>query len=884
MNSRSARFYRLLLRLFPRGFRERHGDHLERFYLDVRQDWLAEHGGLGPRFWLWLVWDTATQAASEWGGLVTGRIRRWGSRGGGAEIMTSLMSDIRLAFRQLARQPLYGAMIVLLMASGIAGNAAVFRVFNGLFLKPLPFENPEQLVDIDETAPTWDLEYLSVAFRDFYHWREGNSTFEAMAAIDQGGGNLMTAEGPVRVSYLQATHDIDEVLRLEPLMGRFFGPEEDHPDGPRATLLSEGFWRLQFGGEESVLGTTVSLNGYPIEVVGILPPEARFFGDAEMWIPLRGSVDDFDGWGLNAIGRMRPGVTVEQARADLMSVHKGLIPQYEVNEISSPVIDSLRDRYLGDYRLGSGVLLAAVAAMLLIACANIAGLMTVRGMSRRPELQVRQALGAPRRRIVRQLLTESLVLATVGGAFGAVLGVWGSEFLVGPLSDQFPRWVVFDLDLRFLGFTLLVTVGATVLFGLAPALQASRGSGGITTNRATGSKRERRATSLLVAGEVALALTLLIVGGLSVLDVHRLGQADPGFEVDGLVSYSLGLPATRYEDGAARAQFVGGYLERLSAIPGVESAAVTSGLPLNGHWGWFFQVEGAPPRDDDPVVLNRVVSSDYFETAGVQLLRGRSFEPRDGLDQENSVIIVNESFVRTHLSHLENPVGVRLHPGTNIPDEDQTWMTIVGVARDVKHYGVDEDMRPGVYQPLPQFPLSGFQVALRTRGELGPVMSEVRAITAELDSELPLFQVESMAETMQESLFTRRATSWLIGLFSAVSLLMAVAGIYGVISYSVGRKSREISIRLAMGAHSRTVLRGVVWDGMRLVGIGALIGLGISFAGARVVSGILVGVSPTNPVVYAAVTALVLLVAAAANYVPARRAARLDPASALRSD
>lgn len=885
MKRDGLRAYRALLRLFPTGFRLRHGEELEQLFTEMRSDWEAERGRVGARFWARLGWDTVTHAAAEWAGLIS-RPRNAPGRRGGGEVMSSLWTDARFALRQLMRQPMYGGMIVLLMACGIAGNAAVFRVFNGLFLKPLPFDEPGRLVDIDETNPTWDLEYMAVAYRDFDRWRAENTTFESMAAIDQGGGNLMTDGGVLRVSYLRATHDLDEVLRISPLMGRFFGPEEDDPDGPRAGLLSQGFWQQHFGGAEDVIGSTVSLNGYSIEVVGILPDEARFFGDADMWIPLRERPEDFNGWGLNAIGRMRDGVTIEQARADLMRVHKGMIPEFEVNEISSPVIDSLRDRYLGDYRLGSGLLLAAVAAVLLIACANIAGLMTVRAMARAPEMGVRRAMGAPRSRIVRQLLTESLILASIGATLGILLGVWGSELIISPLSEQFPSWVVFDLDLRFLGFTLLVTAGAAMLFGLAPALQASANSGRVS-GRTTGSAGQKRATSLLVTGEVALALALLIVGGLSVLDVQRLGRTDPGFEADGLISYAIGLPTTRYENADARLAFADDYLDRIARIPDVQSAAITSGLPLNGHWGWFFQVEGAPARAEgeaDPVVLNRVVSSDYFQTVGVQLLRGRGFEPRDGRDGELDVIVVNERFVQTHLAHVDDPIGVRLHPGTSVPDEDQSWMTIVGVARDVRHYGIDQEMRPGVYQPLPQVPLSGFQVALRTDGDVGAVMSAARATTAEVDVELPLFQVQTMTAVLEESLFTRRATSWLIGIFSAVTLLMAVAGIYGVISYSVGQQSREISIRMAMGAHSRAVLADVVWKGMRLVALGAIVGVAISLAGARTVSGILVGVSATNPVVYLVVTALVVVVAAAANYIPARRAARLDPARALRGD
>lgn len=882
---RSLTTYRLLLRLFPRGFRDRRGQHMERLFADMVRERGEQGRGLGVGFWVPLVWDTVREAALEWMDVM-----RAGGRSGRTlamgEQMTALWGDVRFALRQLVRQPTYALTIVLLMSVGVAGNAAVFRVVNGLFVRPLPFENPDRLVDLDETAPQWDLEFLSIAYRDFDRWRAENGTFTAMAVFDNGGGNALIEGSPVRLSYLLTTHDMDEVLALDAALGRFYGPDEDRPDVPRVGMLTRGAWEQYFAADPEVIGSTLTVNGAPVEIVGVLPDEADFVAEVDMWLPLQADPADFHGWGLNGIGRLAEGVTIEQAREDLTAIHKAMIPEFEVNEISSPVISSLRDRYLGDYRLGSGFLMASVAVVLLIACANIAALMFARSLARDAELSLRSALGAPRGRIVRQLLTESLVLAVLGGAAGLALGVWGSGAVVGPLAEQFPRWVSFELDGRFLAFVIVVTGMAAVLFGLLPALRASnagRQSGGVRTTASSG---RMRALSALVATEVALAMALLVVGGLSLLDVQRLGSVDPGFEADGLVNYSLNLPSQRYPDPEARLAFADAYLAELRSVPGVRSAAVASSVPLGGHWGWFFLVEGAPERGEDegnPVVLNRVVSPGYFETAGVEFVAGRPFDDFDGREDGSHAIIVNETFVRTHLSHLDDPVGARLAAGTALGD-DPDWMTVVGVTRDVKHYGVDQEMRPGVYQPLRQLPLQGFQVLVATEGDPGAALSEIRGATASMDSELPMYGIQRMTERLDQALWTRRAMSWLIAAFSTVALILAVAGIYGVISYTVGQRTREIGIRLAMGARGEDVVGQVVRRGMAVVAVGAAVGLVLSVAGAGLVRGILVGVDPTEPTVYLVVTVLLVTVAALANYLPARRAARLDPAGLLRQE
>lgn len=858
---------------------------MERVFEEMRAAWVVEHGRPGPGFWLGVGWDVVRGAAAEWAARTTGTGGATGVAGG--EIMSRIVGDVRYAWRRIVREPLYSGLILLLMVVGIAGNAAMFRIFDGLFLRPLPFEDAGRLVDLDETAPRWNLDYTGVSYPDFLAWRENNRTFASMAVFTSGGANFASDGSAERVGFVAASYDLADVLRLEPEVGRFFTAAEDVPDGPKVALLSDGFWASRFDRDPAVLGTTISLDGEPYEIIGVLPPSARYVGDAQVWSPLQERPDSRRGWYLAGVGRLAPGVTVEQARADLSAIHEGRIEERPVNEITAPVMSSLRDRYLGDVRLGAGVLLAAVGIVLLMACANIAGLLIARSLARHDEIAVRLALGAGRKRIASQLLTESGLLALIGAVGGTTLGLWGSSALVAAMADRFPPWVTFDLDVRVFAFTLGLTVAAALLFGLGPALRATRGAHTAPGTRTTASAGQRRGMGLLVAGEVALAAVLLVAGGLSALDVWRLGRVDPGFRVSGVTSWSLSLPDVRYPDDDAQEAFVESYLTRLRAEPGVEHVAAASALPLGGHWGFFFVVEGAPPRGEDdpnPVVLNRVVTPGYFQTMGVRFLAGRAFDEFDGRGEGSGVVIVNETFARERLGGVENAVGRRVAPGTGVPDDDDDWLTVVGVTQDVKHYGVDEPMRPGLYQPWRQSPLSFIRMAMVYDGSTADAVATARRITAVLDPEVPPALVATMGETMDRALWTRRATSWLVATFSAVALLLAVAGLYGVISFSVGQRAREISVRMAMGARHGQVLGQVFRQGMALVVVGLGVGLLAGAAAGQRLASTLVQVRPVEPSVYAGVAVLLLLVAALANLVPARRASRLDPMVALRGE
>lgn len=853
---------------------------MERMFLEMRE----RHRGPVRRafFWLRLTWDTGSQAVGE---RLTTR-RRGSTNGREDEGMGSLMNDARHAVRSVVRRPGHGLMIIFMMTLAIAGNAAVFRVFNGLFLRPLPFEEAERLVDLDVRAPRWNLDFVAVAYQDFDAWRADNETFEAMGVFSGTGATLSGDDEAVRVDVIAASHDLATTLGLEARLGRFFSAEEDIPDGRRVAMISSGLWERRWGSDPDALGTTIVLDGEPYEVMGVLPPAASFLAESDVWIPLQENPAEEGSFYLSAVGRLAPGVTAERAEEDLTRIHKGRVEARPVNRGTFPVVHSLRDRYLGEYRLGGLVLLGAVAIVLLIACANIAALMLARALDRAREVGIRLAMGARRLRIVRQLLMESLLLAAVGAAVGSLLGVQGSSLVVDRLAEQFPGWVVFDLDARFVLFTVALTVAAAVLFGLAPALQAARtepmealhGS----STRSTGGTGRRRAMGALVAGQVALALVLLVAAGLGVQDLRSLQSVEPGFRTENVLSYQIVLPSPAYERGPETTSFYRDHLERVRALPGVTGATGTTLLPLTSHSGWFFEVEGAPPRGDDepnPVVLNRGVTPGYLEAMEIRLLAGRGFDEFDGRDEGDRVAVVNEAFVEEFLPHLDDPLRARIrHSGS---DEDDPWFQVVGVTRNVKHYGLDEEMRPGVYQPLAQFPTSRLQAAVTTPANPTALTDDVRRILREADPDLAVFNVATMAERLDDSLWTRRASSWFVAVFSIVALLLAVGGLYGVISYAVGQRSHEIGIRMALGAPRNRVLAGILGQGMAVVGAGTAVGLAAAILVTPVVRETLV-MKGGNPLpVYVGVSLLLLTVGAVANFLPARRAARTEPMRTL---
>lgn len=804
-------------------------------------------------------------------------------------IMTGLTHDVRVAWRGMVARPAFSLMAIGMLSLGIAGNAAIFSLFNGLFLRPFPFLEPERLVDVDETAPQWNLEFTGVSNHDQDLWRKGTQAFEGIAFFSGGGGNL-SGEGAVqRVRGAQVTWNLLDVLGLRPVLGRNFTEADDRPGAPDILMLSDRLWRAAYHADPAIVGRVLKINERPYTVVGVLPREAVLPDQADVWTPLRPNLTEGSGWYLSGIGRLRPGVTVEQAQADLLRVHRGSasIPRLNhIPEVTSPTIRPLRDRYLGNVRTTGRVLLVAVGAVLLIACVNIAALMLVRGSARAREIAIRTAVGASRGRIVAQLMSESLLLAAVAGFVG-VLGGAGLLKAVTPLlPENLPRWVTFDYDARFALFCLAITGTATVLFALLPAIQAS----GVEARdamqvggRTSGSRRHTFTLRALVVAEVALALTVLVAAGLVLQGFRAVTRVDPGFRAEGVLTFTVSLPATRYPNDKPqlRHAFFDRLIAELRSVPGVQSTAATTAPPLGGHWGNFYQAEGARPlgpNEKNPVVLQVVVTPGYLGLLGVKQLGGRDYTDADSGDKAG---IVNESFVKQYWPELKSPgdaVGRRIRSGGG------AWRTIVGVVGDEKHYGMDEPMKPAVYLPYRDVPRNTMTLAIRTNGEPEALTGPAREVLRRLDSELPMFDVRVLSNRVRDSLWVRRGAAWLFTAFAAVALLLAGAGIYGVVSYTVSRRRHEIGIRMALGAQPERVLGEVIRGGMTMVAIGAAVGLVTAWLAARLLGTLLFGVSQRDPLIYAAVAAGILLVGFLANLAPARRAASMDPMRVLRSE
>jgi putative ABC transport system permease protein len=796
------------------------------------------------------------------------------------------LQDLRFGLRMLRKNPGFAAITVLTLALGVAGNIVIFTIYSALYLRPFPFAEPDRLVDLDETAPRWNLEYTGLSYPDFDGWREHNRSFEAMAAWERTQRVLFHEGNAEWVNGVRVSRDMLAVLKIQPALGRGFLPEEDRVGGPKVLLLADSFWKRRFGGREDIVGQTLQLNQEAYTVVGVLPPDKGVLVEGDYWVPLAYDTSKQQGWHLRGFGRLKPGITLAMASDDLRRVHQGLVAEKRANENTSPRLTSLTERYFGGTRLFIQLLLGAVTVVLLIACGNVAALMLARGLARGRELGLRLSLGATRRRLARLIGVESLMLAALGGVAGVALGHAGLRMLLANVPEQPPRWMTFDIDWRVWLFAGLMVAGAALL-GALPVIRSAmkldlRGILQSSSHQSTTAGGGRRSLHALVVAEMALTLVVMVQASLLYQTFRRLQGEDPGYRPDHVLVYDIALPDTRYRSRADWEAFFQEHLERVRAVPGVVSVSAITAPPLGGHWGNFFTIENAPPKapnEPDPVVLQRIAFPGYFETMGIALLAGRTFTEQDGIYEGSRAVIVNKTFAK-HFWPGQDPVGKRIrHRGPNT-----AWMTVIGVARDVKHYGLDQPVKPGVYIPYAQDPQPHMAFVVRSSVAPASVVPSVRALVRARDPELPVFGVVTMEERLSQSMWGRRLVASLFGIFSAVALVMAAGGIYGVFSYVVNRRTQEIGVRLALGAQRREILWLVIRQGLRLSAVGLGLGLFGALLAASVTRNLLYGVSPFDLLTVAAVTLGLLLVAVLACWIPAWRAMKVQPMEALRCE
>jgi len=807
--------------------------------------------------------------------------------------MEILWQDIRYGFRMLRKNPGFTAVAVLTLAFGIGANTTIFSVVYGVLLKPLPYSEPGQLVQL---RADWSGSPSTViGSSTFIEVRAQSQSLACIAAYSGGDMTLTGAGSAQQVVAGAVTADFFPLLGVQPAWGRNFTREEDTPNGPKAAILGHGLWQSRFGGDTDVLGRTITLNEQSYTVVGILPARFQYPEPFQLWIPLAlgetGAALASYGEGmilLKAIARLKPGVTLSQAQAELRTMaQREQPPRPDEAQVVSLV--TLHEQVVGDVRGALLVLLGTVALVLLIACANVANLQLARAAARQREVAVRAALGAARWRIVRGLLTESVLLALAGGGLGLLLAFWGVRALGQWSGASLPSMHGIGIDTWVLAFTLGVSVITGLAFGLAPAVQAWRTDVNAALKEEgrgdTGGHRNRL-RHLLVVSEVALALVLLIGAGLLIKSFSRLMEVHPGFRTAGVLTFQVTL--TGRESAPQIVNFVEQIVERVKALPGVQTAAATDSLPLTdlARIG-VAEIEGRPPIDFSQVERGEVtpvsrptVTCDYFHAMGISVKKGRPFTSQDARPPAGSVI-VNEAFER-HFFPDESAVGkrIRLMPG---PAEAR-WQTVVGVVSDVRQSGLSRDVMPHVYSPDLEDMDGAMSFVVRVTGEPAGLISAVRAVVAEVEPNQALHNVMTMEQRLANTTTSRRLNTVLLGSFAAVALLLAVVGIYGVMSYAVTQRTREIGMRMALGARPGSVMRLVMGQGMRVVLIGAGLGLVGALALARVLRNLLFEVAPTDPATFVCVTLLLSAVALLACYVPARRAARIDPMEALRCE
>ena len=811
--------------------------------------------------------------------------------------MQGLLRDIRYSVRSLRKRPAFSLLVVFVLAVAIAANSSIFSIVNAVILKPLSFKDPDRLVWIWAQRKTVSRAFFSIP--NFIDTRDQNQTLAEVAPFAIWPANLTGRGEAERLQGVRISANAMQMLGVEAAAGRALAPDDDKPNNTRVAMLSYGFWQRRFGGAGEALGTTLTLNGDPYTIVGVLPP--RFAipnAEIEVLVPLRMDQDprrtERGSNFLRLVARLKPGVTPAQAEADLASITTRLRDLYpdDNGNIASPRVLKLQDEVVGSYREGLWLILAAVVVVLLIACANLASFQLARAALRHKEMAIRAALGAKRKVLMRQVLTESMLLAILGGALGLLLSFWAKDLLLAMSPADFPRASAVSIDGRVLLFSLLVTLFAGLALGLAPAIQHTRTdlNSELKDGGRNGAGESRnRVRSLFIVSEIALSLMLLVAAGLLLRSFSQLRGVNPGFDANHVLAVRLSLPAARYSNGASVKTFYDQIAARVAGLPGVESVSAASALPLSGMIArTTFNIAGRTVMNpsEQPFAQHRWVGPGYFETMKIPMVRGRDIADSDN-EHAAGAIIIDQALQRQFFAG-QDPLGVHvfINMGDGNPPREYE---VVGIVEDVKHMGLTDEPMPTLYGAIPQAPKSAVpfmanNLSLVVRTGIGPeaLASTIRKELRNVDVDVATAGVRPMQQLLTASVAARRFNLQLIGVFAVTALLLAAAGLYAVIAYLVSQRTREIGLRLALGATPRHVLRLMIFQGMKLTLIGVAIGIVGAIIVTRLMRSLLFGVAPTDLVTFGIAAVVLIVVALLACFIPARRATRVDPLVALR--
>jgi putative ABC transport system permease protein len=801
--------------------------------------------------------------------------------------MSTLLQDIRYGFRMLLKHKGFTAVAVMALALGIGANTAIFSLVNGVLLRPLPFPDAERIVYFEGRNPSSGITDSNISYLDFTDWSRQTDLFASTAAFWTGNANL-GADGaePERVPRAGVTTGFFSVLGVQPSLGRTFVPEDDKPGAFTAAIISHGLWKRRFGSDPAIIGKQVQISSRPITVIGVMPPGFEFPEQTQIWVTSAVSLSEEprDNRAWSAIARLNPNVDLKLAQTRISAINAQLDKQFhETNKGWAAFLSTLHERVVREVKPSLLALLGAVGFVLLIACANVANLLLARSAARQKEIAIRAAMGASRTRVLRQMLTESILLSTIGGMAGLLLSFWLTDLLMSIVPEGAPRLGQIGIDYRVLTFALGVSALTGILFGIVPALQASKldvtsalkeGGGSAEGNRRTSAR------SLLLVGEVALSLMLLVGAGLLIKSFLRLQEVRPGFNAHNVLIANLALPGAKYKDQQF-VEFFRQLRDRLEAAPGVQAVGGSINLPLNASGyaiGRGFIPEGRPLTvDENKDAMFSTITGDYFRALQIPLLSGRTFEPRDNADAPK-VVVINESVAKRHFGSSAAAIGKRL----SIWRDEKFMREIVGVVGDTKTGSLTGEGGMQIYVPHAQDVQWNFMgLVIRTAGDPAAFATTLRREVQALDKDQPVYNVRTMDDVVATSLGTRRVSMQLFAVFAGAALLLAALGIYGVMAYSVTQRTHEIGIRMALGAQKSDVLALVIRQGMTLTVIGVVVGVAGAFALTRLLANLLFGVAATDPLTFVAIPLLLLFVALVACYLPARRAARLNPTIAL---